>query len=76
MRLHADRYDDRMMRIRSEQACGLPSGGESSKVSSGSHAVVLSEEIIADLDATWSQTLGAQFGLVDYPALLQELAAG
>ena len=76
MRLHADKYDDRMMRIRSEQACGLPSGGESSKVSSGTHAVVLSEEIVADLDATWRDTLGAQFGLEDYPALLQALGAG
>lgn len=74
MRLHADRYDDRMMRIRSEQACGLPAGGESSKVSSGSHAVVLSEEFVADLDATWRDTMGVQFGLDDYPALLDELA--
>jgi hypothetical protein len=76
MRLHADRYDDRMMRIRSEQVCGLPPGSQSDKVGSGTHAVVLSDGLVADLDATWRDTLGAQFGLEDYPALLRELGVG
>jgi len=76
MRLHADRYDDRMMRARSEQVCGLPPGGESGKVGSGGHAVTLSDALVADLDATWRATMGAPFGLDDYPALLRELAGG
>jgi hypothetical protein len=76
MRIHADKYDDRMMRTRSEKACGLPPGGASSKVSSGPHTVVLSDALVADINATWSDTLGAQFGLEDYPALLQALGAG
>jgi len=76
MRLHGDKYDDRMMRIRSEQVCGLPAGSESSKVGSGAHTVVLSDALVADLDATWRETMGTQFGLEDYPALLQELGVG
>ena len=75
MRRHADRYDDRMMRLRSEQVCGLPPGSDSAKVSSGAHDVVLSDALVADLDATWRDTMGEQFGLEDYPALLAELAA-
>jgi hypothetical protein len=37
---------------------------------------VLSDALVADINATWSDTLGAQFGLEDYPALLQALGAG
>src|SRR3954452_21130425 len=35
MNAHKDRYDDLMMRERSERACGLPPGSDSSKVRSG-----------------------------------------
>lgn len=78
MRLHADRYDDSMMRALSEGACGLPPGSESSKVRSGGagrHSGELSEGLLEELDATWGETIGTQFDLPDYAALLTVLAS-
>jgi hypothetical protein len=78
MSANKDKYDDSMMRRRSEQVCDLPPGGESDKVRAGGvggHRAALSEALLADLDATWRDTIGARFGLADYDALLEELAA-
>ena len=79
MRANKDKYDDAMMRARSERVCDLPPGGESSKVRAGGvggHRGELSPALLDDLDSTWRDTIGAQFGLPDYEALLGELAAG
>jgi len=77
MREHADRYDDRMMRGLSERACGLPPGSDSSKVRTGTvggHRTELSDAFLAELDAVWQETIGAEFGLANYEALLSDLA--
>jgi hypothetical protein len=79
MHANKDKYDDAMMRAHSERACHLPPGGESSKVragGAGGHRGELSETLLGDLDSTWRDTIGARFGLQDYEALLEELAAG
>jgi len=77
MQSHSDKYDDLMMRERSEVACDLPPGGDSSKVRSGEvggHRVELSDEFLAELDATWSETITADLGIPSYEALLDALA--
>ena len=75
MRAHNDKYDDSMMRALSERACDLPSGGDSSKVGSGGvHPRRTVTHRSDDLDSTWRDTIGAEFGLRDYNALLAELA--
>ena len=77
MQSHSDKYDDLMMRERSEVACDLPPGGDSSKVRSGEvggHRVELSDEFLAELDATWSKTITADLGIPSYEALLDALA--
>lgn len=76
MRAHRDKYDDLLMRIHSEDACDLPPGGDSSKVRAGrvgAHGLELSAELIAGLDATWQDTMGAEFGIAGYDGLLAEL---
>ena len=78
MRANKDKYDDMMMRALSERRCDLPAGGDTSKVRAGgvgSHRVELSAALLDDLDSTWSDTMGAEFGLRDYEALLTDLAA-
>ncbi|GAC1313622.1 MAG: hypothetical protein NVSMB16_10380 [Acidimicrobiales bacterium] len=56
----------------------LPPGGDSSKVragNAGSHRTELSDALLAELDVAWRETIGAQFGIPSYEALLAELAA-
>lgn len=76
MRAHSDKYDDAMMRALSERACGLPAGGDSSKVRAGGagrHRVELSQALLDDLDSAWRDTVGRQLGLVSYEELLEDL---
>ena len=76
MRRHKGKYDDSMIRTLSERRCDLPAGGDSSKVASGgvgSHRVELSPSLLDDLDTTWRDTIGAEFGLDNYDVLLAEL---
>ncbi|MCC5887013.1 MAG: sulfotransferase domain-containing protein [Gammaproteobacteria bacterium] len=75
MQAHKHKYDDKLMRERSEQVCGLPPGSDSAKVRSGkvgSHQE-LPATIIVELDAIWAETIHREFGLADYPALLNAL---
>jgi hypothetical protein len=77
MTRHKDKYADLLMRELSERRCGLPPGSDSAKVRDGlvgSHRAELSPESIAWIDAEWERTIGQQFGLADYDALLAELA--
>jgi len=79
MKAHHDKYDDLMMRERSEVACDLPLGSDSSKVRSGevgAHRVELSERLVSDLDATWGETITADLGIPSYETLLEMLATG
>lgn len=75
MQVHKNKYDDKLMRERSEQVCGLPPGSDSAKVRDGkvgSHQE-LPTAILAELDAIWADTITREFGLPDYPALLNAL---
>ena len=79
MKAHDDKYDDLLMRERSEGVCDLPGGSDTSKVRSGevgAHRVELSERLLAELDATWAETIAADLGIQSYEMLLEMLAAG
>src|SRR5437764_10870082 len=79
MKAHHDKYDDLMMRQRSEVACDLPPGSDSSKVRSGevgAHRGELSEPLVTDLDASWAETITADLGIPGYETLLEMLATG
>jgi hypothetical protein len=71
---HKDKFDDRMMRERSEQVAGLPPGSDSAKVRRGevgSHRNELSEEIRQALDEIWRNEIECKFGFASYEALRQ-----
>jgi hypothetical protein len=75
---HKDRFDDRLMRERSEQVAGIPPGSDSAKVRSGevgSGRVELSVDIEDELDRAWSETVGQELGFVSYAALLEAFRA-
>lgn len=75
MQAHKNKYDDKLMRERSEQVCGLPPGSDSAKVRSGKVGSYqeLPAAIIEELDAVWQATIAREFGLASYPELLEAL---
>jgi hypothetical protein len=74
---HKDRFDDKLVRERSEAVCGLPSGSDSAKVrldDIGSRAPKLSREVLAEMDALWEETIGREHGLASYEEAVGLLA--
>lgn len=75
---HKDRFDDFLMRRRSEEVCGLPPGSDSAKVRTGevgSRKVELPAEIQAELDARWTEEITPHLGFAAYEDLLAALRA-
>ena len=73
------KYDDLMMRVRSDAVCDLPRGSDTSKVRSGeagAHRVKLSDRLVNDLDASWDETVTPDLGIPSYETLLGMLATG
>jgi len=69
---HKDRFDDLMMRQKSEELCGLPPGSDSAKVrqgGSGGHRAALSPEITAMLDEAWAKQAAPATGFASYADL-------
>lgn len=76
---HKDRFDDRLMRERSEEVAGLPSGSDSSKVRAGeigASRVELPVGVRAELDAVWRARITSELGFADYEALRLALRQG
>jgi hypothetical protein len=76
MLAHKDKFDDRMMRERSEKTMKLPTGSDSAKVRKGevgSHRYELPAEISAAMDAIWRTEIEATLGFPDYDSLRQAL---
>ena len=78
MTAHKDKYDDRLMRERSEQVAGLPAGSDSAKVRTGvvgSFARELPAPVIAELDAIWRDAVTPRFGARSYAELVARAAS-
>ena len=76
MTAHKDRFDDYLMRRRSEEVCGLPPGSDSAKVRDGvvgSRKLELPAEIQAELDARWTEEITPHLGFASYDELLAEM---
>lgn len=76
MKAHERQFDDHLLRAAREAACGLPSGGRSSKVRAGrvgDHKQSLNAETVALLDGIWRDTIGATLGYPDYDTLRRAL---
>lgn len=79
MKANASQFDDHLTRITQDPACGLPPGGDVTKVSEGKAGKakdVLSLETRAAFAEKWQATLGAEFGLDEYAALRRALSSG
>ncbi len=77
MLAHKDKFDDKLMRERSEKVAGLPTGSDSAKVRKGEvgeHRQELSAEIIAGLDAIWQREITPRLGFPHYEDLAAALS--
>jgi hypothetical protein len=76
MTARKDKYDDRLMRERSEEVVGLPAGSDSAKVrvgAVGSFSKELPASIVEELDAVWREVVTPRFGATGYAELMAEL---
>jgi len=79
MLANKNKFDDLGMRVLSERNCGLPPGSDSAKVrlgKVGSHRDELTAELIAEMDALWTEHITRQLGYSDYAALEAALTRG
>lgn len=79
MRTHKRQFDDHLIREARDALCGLPTGGDSSKVRTGNvgdHAQELSPELSAELDQRWQTEIAMPLGFPSYAALRAALASG
>jgi hypothetical protein len=77
MRTHKRQFDDHLIRERRDAVCGLPPGGDSSKVRTGNvgdHSRELPSEVIAELDSRWQEEIEAPLGFPSYAALRAALS--
>ncbi len=72
---HKDRFDDALLRARSEEVCGLPAGSDSAKVRNGKagEKLMLSAQTRQLMQAAWQEEISAELGFADYAALIAEL---
>jgi hypothetical protein len=78
MTRHKDRYDDLLMRVRSEEVAGLPLGSDSAKVrvgAVGSFSRELPAAIVDELDAVWREVVTPRFGATSYAELVADQKA-
>ena len=72
MRAHQRQFDDHLIREARDAVCGLPPGGDSSKVRTGNvgdHARELPSEVSSDFDRLWREEIEAPLGFSSYAAL-------
>ncbi len=77
MKARGDRFDDRMLRERSERVCGLPPGSDSAKVRRGrvgEHRHELRPALLEALEQAWNEEIAAPLGLGSYEVLRAALA--
>ncbi len=78
MLAHKDKFDDLLMRRKSEERCNLPPGSDSAKVrrgGAGGHRTEMSGELRAMLDEKWASEAAAETGFGSYGALEAALRA-
>ena len=79
MRKHASQFDDHLIRLARDSACGLPEGGMSSKISLSAQdrfKTVLSPSTRDKLDQIWKERVTAVTGLDCYDKLLSKSVSG
>ena len=72
MLAHKNKFDDALMRRKSEERCGLPPGSDAAKVRVGgvnTHAQVLPAKLVQRIDAVWQERITPITGHSSYAAL-------
>lgn len=72
MRAHKHQFDDHLLRQTRDAGCGLPPGGDSSKVRTGNvgdHNKELPQDISEALDAVWREEITPALGFPSYAVL-------
>ncbi len=72
MQAHKHHFDDHLIREARDVVCGLPPGGDSSKVRTGNvgdHTRELPEDIVMELDRIWHEEIEVHLGFSSYAAL-------
>lgn len=72
MSAHKRHFDDHLIREKRDAVCGLPPGGDSSKVRTGNvgdHTRELPPEVIAELDRRWQEEIEGTLGFSSYAAM-------
>ena len=76
MQQHKDKFDDLLMRQRSEDVAGIPPGSDSAKVRAGQvgeHRQHLSDGVAEELDAIWAEEITEKFGFETYDEMIATL---
>ena len=76
MKRHERQFDDHLIRAARDAACGLPPGGDATKVREGrvgGHKAAMSADLAAALDQVWREEIESRLGFADYQALREAL---
>ncbi|CAN0319199.1 unnamed protein product [Chrysoparadoxa australica] len=76
MKAHGRQFDDHLVRQARDAACGLPPGGEASKVAggqAGAGRAQISDAMREAYARKWRETMGAAHGLEGYEDVLARL---
>ena len=75
MLTHKDRFDDALMRKKSEEVSNLPTGSDSAKVREGKigSRTALSKKTLTRIDETWEKEITPVLGFGNYDEMLAEL---
>ena len=75
MLTHKDRFDDALMRKKSEEVSNLPTGSDSAKVREGKigSRTALSKKTLTRIDETWEKEITPVLGFSNYDEMLAEL---
>jgi hypothetical protein len=76
MKRHERQFDDHLVREARDPACGLPPGGDASKViqgKSGAGKAMISDAILQEFDTRWRDTMG-RLGVSSYDNVLQQVS--
>jgi len=79
MKAHERQFDDHLVREARDVACGLPAGGHTTKVASGTSGAAakhLGADVIDALDEAWRTRMAPHTDLADYNEMRAALAAG
>jgi hypothetical protein len=76
MKQNGHKFDDHLLRIARDAACGLPQGGVATKVASGKVGggrPEITAPIRAKLDARWQGTIATEFGVTSYAEMARRI---